>query len=37
MVVRGSSHPVVMKVGGEVKVLNDADGSLLVKGPFSIL
>lgn len=31
------SHPVVMKVGGEVKVLNDADGSLLVKGPFSIL
>jgi|GEM_PF-5265525 len=31
------SDPVVMKVGGEVKVLKDTDGSLLVKGPFSIL
>lgn len=31
------AHPVVMKVGGAVKVLKDADGSLLVKGPFSIL
>ncbi|MBI5644029.1 MAG: hypothetical protein HY954_11225 [Deltaproteobacteria bacterium] len=37
LMVRGSSHPVVMKVGGAVKVMRDADGSLLLKGPFSIL
>lgn len=37
LTVRGASHPVVLKVGGEVKVMKDADGSLLVKGPFSIL
>ena len=37
LTVRGASHPVVLKVGGEAKVMKDADGSLLVKGPFSIL
>lgn len=37
LTVRGPSHSVVIKVGGKMKVLKDADGSLLVNGPFSIL
>lgn len=37
LMVRGASHPAVLKVGGEVEEMKDADGSLLVKGRFSIL